>query len=326
MKALVTGGTGFIGSALVERLLEAGTQVRCLVRPSSNRQWLANLPVEFVSGEFSHPGALATAVAGADCVFHVAGVTRAPRRAGYFEGNYLTTLKLLQACEESGPQRQKLVFVSSLAAAGPSGPTGILTEEAEPRPVSAYGESKLMAEKAVLAFGRHRPAVIIRPPPVYGPRDRDTHILFKSIQRGFYLMPGGGTQKVSLVHVQDLTAGILLAARSDRANGRIYYISGEGCYDWKTIGELLAQVLGRRPLTICVPLGLMQLASFCFAVACRVKGKPTLLNPDKMREVRQANWLCSHQRAQEELGFRPAIGLREGLAATAAWYKEFGWL
>lgn len=326
MKALVTGGTGFIGSALVDALLAEGFRVRCLVRPHSNLRWLQELPVEVLRGDFSHRDTLARAVAGMDYVFHVAGVTRAHRRAGYFQGNYQVTLNLLQACEEFGSPHQKFILVSSLAAAGPSGPGEVLTEEAEPRPVSAYGESKLQAEQAVLAFSRRRPAIIIRPPVVYGPRDEATHLIFKSIQGGLHLIPGRGAQQVSLVHVHDLVAGMLLAARSPRAPGRVYYISDDAPYDWQTIGELLAQVLGRQPVTLQVPHWVMHAASVCCAGASQFMRHPLHLSPDKMREIRQAGWLCSNRRAREELGFQPAIQLREGLAATAAWYKRHGWL
>ncbi len=149
MRALVTGASGFIGSNLVDRLLAEGAEVQCLVRPSSNLTWLSSPHLTLVPGDFHDSASLAPAVADVDVVFHVAGATRAARRAGYFRGNLEATCNLLQACQEYGPEDQKFLFVSSLAAAGPS-PGHPLTEDLEPHPVSAYGESKLAAERAIV--------------------------------------------------------------------------------------------------------------------------------------------------------------------------------
>lgn len=325
MRALVTGASGFIGSNLVDRLLAEGAQVKCLVRPRSNLIWLGGKPLTLVSGDFYDPASLAPAVQDVDVVFHVAGATRAARRSGYFLGNLEATRNLLLACEEYGPKDQKLLFVSSLAAAGPSSRTP-LSEDQEPCPVSAYGESKLAAEKAVLAFGRRRPVTIIRPPAVYGPRDRDTFMLFKSVQRGLHVIPGRGVQKVCLVHVQDLVTGILQAVRSELAPGRVYYICGEGHYDWQTVGDYLGRALGRRFWTLYVPWGVMGLVALGGSLASQFTRSPTLMSLDKRRDMRQDNWLCSYERGRAEIGFQPAIGLLSGLATTAAWYKEMGWL
>ena len=205
-------------------------------------------------GDFHDIASLAAAVAEVDVVFHVAGATWGARRADYFRGNLEATRNLLLACEKYGPEHQKILFISSLAAAGPSAGEP-LTEDQEPRPVSAYGESKLAAENAVLEFGQARPVVIIRPPVVYGPRDRDTFLMFQSVQRRLHVIPGRGKQKVSLVHVDDLVTGIWQAAQSEQAAGRIYYICGDEHYQWQTVGEHLGRVLGRWYGTLYVPWG-----------------------------------------------------------------------
>jgi dihydroflavonol-4-reductase len=325
MHALVTGASGFIGSNLVDRLLAEGVSVKCLVRRRSNLTWLQNLPVTLVTGDFQDPASLAPAVADTDLVFHVAGATRASRRSKFFQGNFEATRNLLRACENYGPTEQKFVFISSLAAAGPSSGAP-LTEDQPPRPVSAYGESKLMAERAVLEFSQTRPATVIRPPAVYGPRDRDTLLLLKGIQRGLHIIPGRVDQKVSLVHVRDLVAGIWLAARSDRRPGRIYYICGEGHHDWRTIGEQAGRVLGKRFKTFQVPWWLMRLVAIGGSLTSQFTATPTLMSLDKLRDLRQSGWLCSNARAKAELGFQPALDLYNGLADAAAWYKTAGWL
>jgi dihydroflavonol-4-reductase len=326
MRALVTGASGFIGSNLVDRLLAEGVSVKCLVRRRSNLTWLQHLPVDLVTGDFHDPASLAPAVADTDLVFHVAGATRAPRRRKFIQGNFEATRNLLRACEQYGPPGQKFIFISSLAAAGPSSGSP-LTEDQPPRPVSAYGESKLMAERAVLEFSQQRPATVIRPPAVYGPRDRDTLLLLKGIQRGLHVIPGRGVpQKVSLAHVRDLVTGIWLAARSERSHGRIYYICGEGHHDWRAIGEQAGRVLGKRFKTFHVPWWLMRLVAIGGSVTSQFTAKPTLMSLDKLRDLRQSQWLCSNARARAELGFQPALDLYNGLADAAAWYKAAGWL
>jgi len=325
MRALVTGASGFIGSNLVDRLLAEGITVKCLVRRGSNLVWLKDLPVTLVPGDFHVPDSLARAVSGTDWVFHVAGATRASSRAGYFRANFEATCNLLRACEKHGPKDQKFIFISTLAAAGPSSGAP-LTEDLEPQPVSAYGESKLAAERAVLEFSRQHAATIIRPPAVYGPRDRDTFLLLKSINRGLHVIPGRDVQKVSLVHVHDLVTGILLAAASDQSRGRVYYICGEGHHDWRTIGDCIGKALGRRFLTLNLPWWLVRLAATGGSLVSQVTPAPTLLNLDKLRDIRQRLWLCSNERAKAELGFKPALDLLTGLADAAAWYKRAGWL
>ncbi|MDD2904408.1 MAG: NAD-dependent epimerase/dehydratase family protein [Syntrophales bacterium] len=325
MRALVTGASGFIGSNLVDRLLAEGAAVKCLVRRGSNLKWLKNLPVTLVTGDFHDVASLAPAVADAEVVFHVAGATRARNRAAFFRGNFEATRNLLLACEQYGPPDQKFVFISSLSAAGPS-KGAPLTEEHEPNPVSAYGASKLAAEKAVLEFSQKRPVTIIRPPAVYGPRDRDTFLLLKSIHRGLHVIPGGPGQQVSLVHVHDLVTGILLAAASPRSQGRIYFISGEGHHDWRTIGAYAGRVLDKRFRTLHVPWWLMRLVALGGSLTSQFTATPTLMSLDKLKDMRQAQWLCSHARAQAEIGFQPSLDLLTGLAGAAAWYKAAGWL
>lgn len=168
MKALVTGSNGFIGSTLVEKLLQQGHQVTCLVRRQSNLTWLQNLPVTYSYASLSSGEGLEQAVAGMDWIFHLAGVTKARDRQGYVDGNVTITTRLLQACR-SQPGLKKFVYVSSQAAAGPSLAGIPLTEADAPHPISIYGECKLAAEKEVLSISGELPVVVLRPPSVYGP-------------------------------------------------------------------------------------------------------------------------------------------------------------
>lgn len=326
MKILVTGSNGFIGSTLVERLLRDGHSVRCLVRRSSDLTWLGNLPVEYVYADLNNARDLGGAVADAERVYHLAGVTKARDEAGYLRGNYDATVQLLAACKSSGREEQRFILVSSQAAAGPSASGRALTEEDPPRPISLYGRAKLHAEAAVLEYARDRFATIVRPPSVYGPRDRDIYVYFKSVARGLLLLLGDGRMKISLVHVDDLVEGMILAGESEQARGRVYFLSADEASDWRTIGSIIAAALQKKPLVVHVPVLALKPVAWVSGLGSSITGKPALLNADKVAEMLQPGWVCSNGRARAELGFRPRITLEAGMTAAAAWYKKMGWL
>ncbi len=326
MKALVTGSNGFIGSTLVEKLLDQGFAVRCMVRKTSNLRWLENLNVEYCYGDTRNPDSLTHAVKDVGYIFHLAGVTKARSESGYIEGNYQGTLNLLKACGKNGPRDVKFIFVSSQAAGGPGSPGRPKTEFDPPQPVSLYGKSKLMAEKAVLDFAGAFPVSIIRPPSVYGPKDSDVFVMFKNIYKGFSPVLGRGKQQASMVYVNDLVDGILLAAGSPAANGKTFYISGDGNDNWLDISKQIARALNKKPITVHVPYFMLDIVSLLSTAVAGINHKSALLNKDKVREMKQPSWLCSNRRAKEELGFEPKYSLQDGLAATAEWYKKTGWL
>ncbi len=206
---LVTGGTGFIGSHLVERLAAQRRAVRCLVRPSSN---LRDFPagIELAQGDLESGAGLADALHAVDTVIHLAGVTKARSPADYDRGNAAATAQLVGAAASSGIHR--FVHVSSLAAAGPSSSNGPLSEEDAPRPVSHYGRSKLAGEQFVRQSPLADRAVIVRPPVVYGPRDRDVYQMIRTVAGGWMLQIGSVRRYFSLVYVGDLVDGLIAAA------------------------------------------------------------------------------------------------------------------
>ena len=143
MKALITGGNGFIGSYLVERLLNHGYQVKCLVRKTSNLRWIKDLPVEFVYGDITDIGSLLPIVVDVDYIYHLSGALRANKPGEFFRVNHEGTTNLLEASRQRNPALKRFIYVSTQAAAGPSG-TGIpLTEADLPRPISTYGKTKM---------------------------------------------------------------------------------------------------------------------------------------------------------------------------------------
>lgn len=327
MKALVTGGRGFIGSFLVEQLLQNECKVRCLLRNKGRRLgWLCGLDIESYEGEITNLDSLADAVQGVDYVFHLAGATKANSIKEFYEINAEGTKNLLEATQYFNREIKRFVFVSSLAAAGPSQGRQPVTELASPKPVSHYGKSKLKAEQVTWSYSKGIPITIIRPPSVYGPRDRDIFRYFKYTQQGRRFILTGGPRYSSFIYVKDLVQGILLAAEKEEAIGEIYYLSDDQPYSWDYFGDVLAQVLKVEPRKIVVPAQLAFFVSLGFDLFSKITGVPTLFNLDKYRELKQTHWICDNSKAKQELSFKPRYSLEKGIRETSEWYLKNGWL
>ncbi len=326
MIAFVTGGTGFIGSLLVEQLVQNDWEVHCLVRKSSSLKWLQKLPVQLVHGDLFAEESLATTLARATHVFHLAGITKGLNAAEYFRSNGEVTRALLQACAHHGKQIERFVYVSSIAAAGPSREGHLVREEEPPRPVSVYGRSKLEGERACAEYASKLPITIARPPIVYGPRDRDVYEYFKQVQLGIRLRPGGQKRVYSLIHVQDLAAGLIALAQTPRAVGETYFITNPEPVEWPELGLAIARAMQKKTIQITVPMFATSIIAALSELTAYIIRKPALLNFDKVREMREPHWSFSGEKARAQLGFVPALTLEEGLRQTVEWYRENEWL
>ena len=322
---LVTGGTGFIGAHLLEMLADKGESVRALVRTRMPRRTRVarTLPagVETVYGDLASGVGLAEALAGADVVIHLAGVTKALRPQDYYDGNVRATEQLVHAMAGKG---MRLVHVSSLAAIGPATPGVPLAEDAEPHPLTHYGKSKLLAERVVRDLAPD--AVIVRPPVVYGPRDSDVFQLLKSVSTGLVLEMAGGERWFSAIYVKDLVEGLLVAARTPRAAGRTYFLAHAQPVSWRQLGASAARIMARTPRVVTVPFPVAHAVGACAELWARLRGKPGIVSREKIAEARCLAWVCDTSRAADELRFVAPTSLDEGLARTLAWYKEAGWL
>lgn len=328
MKILVTGSTGFIGSHLLDLLLERGHDVRVLLRAQSSAGSLGDRVVERVSGSFDVVDSLRDAVTGVDAVYHVAGVTAAHNREGYFSGNVTATRNLLDAVERFNPNVGRVVHVSSQAAAGPSPDAEHPLDETAPRrPITTYGESKAAAEEVVEERMDRLPLTIVRPPAVYGQRDAEILRFFAMVARGFAPLIGFDKKEVSLVHVQDLVRGFVLAGESPKAVGRTYFISSEKFYTWPEVGAVTAKLLGRKGISsLRVPHAIVFVAGAMSGMLGRFQSKPPVFNYEKARDITQRYWTCSVDRAVKELDYHQEISLEEGVRRTIAWYREVGWM
>ncbi len=325
MHAFVTGATGFIGSNLVRELVNRHYSVSCLVRSETKAARLKDDKIELVHGDLFDPESIKEPIKRADIVFHVAGITKATNRSGYFNGNLETTRLLIKAITQHGPTGQKLVYISSQTAAEPCAQEPG-TNESTPNflPVSAYGESKQRAEQAVISISNQFPVVILRPSIVYGPRDHEMLPLFKMARWGIIPKSGVRDFPVNLIYVDDLVKAVLLAGESDKTNGKKFFVTDGNSYNWDTVNKTIAAHVNPRAFTLPIPLHLIWLACHFNGIWAKMTKKPQYLNPDKWNEIKQAGWLCNSTRLQNELGFQPSWNLNDGMKATAKWYRENG--
>ena len=313
MKALVTGASGFIGRRLVMELVRRGHETACLVRPTSKTAPLRDLPVEFVLGDLGDAASLVHAVKGRDHIFHLAGVIQAVGGPAFETANVMGTRNLVDACLQAAPGVKRFVFVSSIAAAGPSPDGKALTEDDEPSPVSAYGRSKLAAEHIVLAAKDKLPVTIVRPPNVLGPGSTEIERALGLLRKRLVPALGDDRPRTSLVDVDDLVEAMLLAAENPRSVGRTYFVTDGRSYAWPEITAAIAEDLGVKRFMIKVPFTVQMLAARLVETAARLGRKPPLLTREIVRAARDYFWIYDGSKIERDLGFHPRYGLRESV-------------
>lgn len=297
----VTGATGFVGQALLDRALEDGAEVRALARRAQEpRDGL-----EWIFGDLENKAALRILMRGAEAVIHVAGVVN---DAAQFEsGNVTGTLNVIEAAKAEGVSR--FIHVSSLSAREPD--------------LSAYGASKARAEKLVRASGLDW--TIIRPPGVYGPRDQDYFEMFRLARWG--LMPVPPKEgRASIIHVDDLARLLLAVVPGGEGVSFESFEPDDGRKDGWSHYELARAVgwaMGRRPWVVHLSRKSLERAA---RVDRRLRGAKARLTDDRVGYMAHPDWVVSHGQRPPAGLWRPLIPTREGLKATARWYRENGWI
>ena len=322
MRVMVTGGTGFVGGHLLDALLRAGDTVTALVRSPAKAAGLAERGVRLVPGALDDPASLREAARDQDIVFHCAGAVAARNEAGFFAVNREGTARVLAAA--TAVSAAHFVLVSSLAAAGPSAPRHRRRGDEPAEPVTAYGRSKLAGEQ-VLRAGT-LPWTILRPPGVYGPRDPEFLRIFKTARLGLVPVFGDGSQALSLVYAPDLAEALVAVGRNQGARGGIFYPCHPEIVSSAALAQAIGHVMGKAVRTVGLPRWVARAALGVSATAARVRGKATLLTPDKANELFAAAWTADPEPLSAATGWRAAHDLASGAEATAAWYRAAGWL
>jgi nucleoside-diphosphate-sugar epimerase len=321
VRTAVTGATGFIGRHLLRALRRRGWGATCLVRRKEAEADLRADGWDVVVGHLDDEDALRDLMASTDVVFHVAGLT-----AG---STHELTRVNVQGSQRVGrvahrAAAARIVYVSCLAASGPSLRGQPLDKADRSAPVSAYGKSKADGEQAVMESGV--PFTIVRPPAVYGPFDRELLRVFRWALKGSVPMIGDGGQQLSLVYAADLGEALVAAAERPATLNRVYHVAHSEVILQRELMRAIGTALGRRVNLFPLPAPLARVALELSGWASRLTGQRTMLSGDRAPELLAPAWTCLSREFDRDARWSAATGLTAGLAATATWYRESGWL
>lgn len=326
-KVLVTGATGFIGSHLVDALLDNGCEVHCLVRTSSDLKWLQKDRITCHVTDLFDPEIPESCLNGLEHVFHCAGLTTSRTRAEYFEVNANACRTLFEKLLPAANGLKSVVHLSSLAAVGPSADANRPVDETSPcAPVTHYGHSKLAGEKIALEYAGRLPIMVIRPPVVYGAREVNFFTWLQKLNQGWFIRVGNETRHLSIVHVNDLVRAMLAAAGSSIRGDRVFFVTDGEIYNWEEVARIGSGILGNRARSLTIPLSVIRFAARLAEIKSSFTGKPALLDRQRVIDIRQTAWTASSENFFRTFSFQPEYKLQRGLEVTLDWYKKHGWL
>ncbi len=323
MNVLVTGGSGFIGSRLIETLLSRqNCQVQAIVRQPEKLSWLGSQPrLHTLTGDLLSLPPLPERI---DAVFHLAGLTKSIRPSDYYNVNHTGTARLLEKIHETG-SKPKFILLSSLAAGRPSSDGKPVREDEPPAPVSPYGESKMLAEQETLKYKNEMPVIIFRASAIFGPRDADFLELFQNVKKGWIFSPNKSLY-LSLCYVDDLVRALLLPLDRDFKSGEIYNVADPVPRTWEEIGWQAAKIMNVKPRVVRFPLPLIKVAAGLSEIRSRLTGKPSPINLSKYRDMEKLSWIADVSKIEMDLGFRTTWKFEHALEQTIKWYLDNGWL
>jgi nucleoside-diphosphate-sugar epimerase len=319
-RVLVSGSTGFLGRHLLDELAERGYEAVCLVRPETDTRILDGRPVIRAAADYSDPAALHRAIAGVRYVFHLGAVLCGNHEQAFFRGNVEATQQLAGACLKVAPP-PRFIFASSIAAAGPSR-NGVGKSETDPcEPVSAYGRSKLLAERALVALRPGLSLVIVRLPNLLGLGQQQLRTTMSLVRSRIVPIPGGRHRKTSICFAQDAARALLLVAESSPGLGEVYYATDGRSYSWRDLVEPLARVLAPGPvLRVRTPM-LVAIAALIQTWARIRRATPSVTVGDILSASRH-DWLFDDTRIRRGLGFTPRVDFATEMARLAHAYRE----
>lgn len=325
MRVLVTGASGFLGGHVTEVLREHGHEVRVLVRATSAQDHLAP-GVERLVGSLEDEASLASAVQDVDAIVHAAGLTKARSEDDFRRVNVEGTRRLVEAARRNAKALRRFVQVSSAAAGSPTATPEPRDPGTPDQPVTRYGRSKLAGERVALEAAAELPVTVLRPPALYGPRDRESFPLYRAARLGFRVGVSGGVTHASLLHARDCADAIVALVERDHAPGRVYPVDDGGIHAVADVVRAIAAEVRPRTIPIRVPFAVLAPIAGLGELVSRLTGRTMLVDRDKLAEFAGPCWVVGHAAITRDLGWQPTIPLSEGIPETARWYREAGWL
>jgi nucleoside-diphosphate-sugar epimerase len=302
--------------------------VRALVRRTSDTSLLRKLPhVELFEASMEDAEGLGRAMDGIDAVIHSAGLVKARSAEEFHRVNAGGTANLVATALQANPRPKRFVLVSSLTAVGPSDARGTpVTPDAEPRPVTRYGRSKLAGERAALEHRDELPLTILRPPAIYGPRDREFFAFFQAVRSRILPYMGSPDGRLSIIYGPDAASACIAALDADVPSGSAYFLDDGAVYTMAELGRHIEAGLGTRALVrFPLPQALLRVAATATEAFGKATDRAMMFTPDKCNELFE-QWVCDASATGPALGWQPKVKFPEGARLTAAWYRREGWL
>lgn len=331
-KVLIVGAGGFVGGFLVDEGFRQGYEVWAGVRATTSHKYLQHMELKFVEFDFDKPESLDESLREAmpegrwDYIVYNLGATKVQRYQDFNRINYEYLRRFTEALKRTDLVPEKLLYMSSLSCMGSGDEKHYepFTEDMAPNPNTRYGLSKLKAEAWLQSSGL--PYIIFRPTGIYGPRDKDYFLMFKSLAQGFDFSVGFRKQLLTFIYVEDLARAVYKAL-ADAPIGEIYSISESRAYTQKEFRKLAMKAMGKK---FVLPMRMPMWAVKAVSAICEkwgvAMGKPSTLNSDKYKIMKQRNWKVDTRKALEYFGFEAETSLEEGVDRTVAWYRREKWL
>ncbi|HTN68716.1 MAG TPA: NAD(P)-dependent oxidoreductase [Dysgonamonadaceae bacterium] len=333
-RILITGASGFIGSAIVAKALDLGYETWAGVRQSSNREMLQDDRINFIDLNYADTNKLTDQLRAFvvkhgkfDAIVHVAGITKAVHKNEFDKINFHYTTNFVDALVEANIVPDSFIFMSTLGAIGVGDELNYtpMQHDRMPNPNTAYGKSKLLAENYLKSIPEF-PYVILRPTGVYGPNDSDYLILVKTVKKGINVGAGFKKQLLSFIYIKDLVKIVFLCLEK-KVTQKEYLVSDGYGYTDDEFNKIVQYALKKRiVLRLKIPLFMVKAAAYVSGKIGELLRKPVTFNTDKYKIMKQRNWTCDITPLEKDLDFSPNYLLKEGVEETIDWYKEKRWL
>lgn len=320
MKIFLTGASGFLGSHTAKELIRRGHHVVALVRKTSRTEALRSLKIKLVEGSLPQTG-LEQHLEGADAVIHIAGIVKALSKAEFHRVNAQGTASLVDAILATKQPPKTVLYVSSIAALNPSrdGDDFCLPSE-DCHPLTFYGQSKLAGEFQMKKLEGSLRTLILRPPVIYGPGDRELLKIFKAHRWGIAPLLGNGANRLSVCYVTDVSRAIADLVESPATTVRIFCVDDGEIHTWRSFSRTLGAVMGRRAIPLPLPSFLFYAGAALNQAWSQITRRADVFTLNKILEMRQKSWRCGY-RQMAALGWRPETCLKDGLARTLDYYR-----